>query len=162
MFKWWQTTSSPGNTFNAYLHTLVNMYDGGMNLWYEDFFFLSVYMYRKTLKLCLGHCKNFINTFFLGRWKNTQTLNSFNFINRFERLWKGNEYVIMYYRTNAICGLLTSSFVFWKFRLGKTTEKSFICQYGEYMYTITGMPKIFLHNNRHLAHKLISTLIYGG
>lgn len=37
------------------------MYDGGMNLWYEDFFFISVYMYRKILKLCLGYCKNFIN-----------------------------------------------------------------------------------------------------
>lgn len=72
---------------------------------------------------------------------------------------KGNEYVIMYYRTNAICGLRTSSFVIWKFRLGKTTEKSFICQYGEYVYTITGMPKIFLHNNRRLAHKLISTYV---
>lgn len=56
---------------------------------------------------------------------------------------KGNEYVIMYYSTNAICGLLTSSFVFWKFRLiGKTTEKSFICHYGEYMYTF--MPKNLL------------------
>lgn len=56
---------------------------------------------------------------------------------------KGNEYVIMYYRTNAICGLLTSSFVFWKFRLiGKTTEKPFICHYGEYMYTF--MPKNLL------------------
>lgn len=47
---------------------------------------------------------------------------------------KGNEYVIMYYCINVICGLFISSFVFWKFRLGKIIEKLFICYYGEYMY----------------------------
>lgn len=39
---------------------------------------------------------------------------------------KGNEYVIMFYRTNVICILFSGRFMFWKFRLGKAINKKVI------------------------------------
>lgn len=42
------------------------MYDGGMNLWYEHFFFLSVYMYRNS-KIMLGSLQELYKHIF--SWK---------------------------------------------------------------------------------------------